>query len=265
MASARARAVRAGRVYARAVRVALFVPCYVDQLWPDVGLAAVEVLERQGVEVVFPEAQTCCGQPFANAGHPAEARALGRRSVAAFAGFEHVVCPSGSCVAMLRRELPRLLEGEATALAPRVRELCEFLVDVLGVTSVAGRFPHRVGLHPSCHGLRELGLARGSERMAASFDKVAPLLASLDGLELVVTERPDECCGFGGTFATGEADVSCRMGLDRLAAHEAAGAEVLTSVDASCLLHLRGLAERRGSRLRAMHVAEILAGREPPP
>lgn len=264
MASARPRALRGAPRYAGAVRVALFVPCYVDQLWPDVGHATVDVLERQGVEVVFPEAQTCCGQPFATAGHPAEARALGRRALAAFAGFEHVVCPSGSCVAMLRRELPHLLGPEAAALASAARELCEFLVDVLGVTSLPGRFPRRVGLHPSCHGLRELGLARGSERVAPAFDKVAPLLASLDGLELVVPARADECCGFGGSFAVTEADVSCRMGVDRLAAHEAAGAEIVTSVDASCLLHLRGLAERRGSPLRAMHVAEILAGREPP-
>jgi L-lactate dehydrogenase complex protein LldE len=247
------------------VRVALFVPCYVDQLWPEVGLAAVDVLERAGVEVVFPESQTCCGQPFANAGHPEEARALGRRLVDAFAGFEHVVCPSGSCVAMVRCELPQRVGDAAAALAPRVRELCEFLVDVLGVTSLPGRFPHRVGLHPSCHGLRELGLARGSERPLPPFDKVAPLLASLEGLELVAPARADECCGFGGTFAVGESAVSCRMGLDRLAAHAAAGAEIVTSVDASCLLHLRSLAARAGSALRAMHVAEILAGREPPP
>lgn len=246
------------------MRVALFVPCYVDQLWPEAGLATAEVLARAGVEVVFPEAQTCCGQPFANAGHPREARVLGRRLVRAFAGFEHVVCPSGSCVAMVRGELPRLLGEEAASLAPRVRELCEFLVDVLGISSVPGRFPHRVGLQPACHGLRSLGLARGSERPLDAFDKVAGLLASLDGLELVAPERADECCGFGGSFAVAEADVSCRMGLDRLAAYEAAGAEVLAATDASCLLHLRGLAGRRGSPLRAMHVAEILAGREPP-
>jgi len=245
------------------VRVALFVPCYVDQLWPEVGLATVEVLERAGVEVAFPKAPACCGQPFANAGHAAEAARLGRRFAEAFAGFEHVVGPSASCVAAVR-ELAHL-GGAAAALAPRVRELCEFLVDVLGVASWPGRFPRRVGLHPGCHGLRGLGLARPSERMDAPFDKVAGLLASLEGVELVAPARPDECCGFGGTFALREADVSVRMGLDRLAAHEAAGAEVVTSVDPSCLLHLRGLAERRGSPLRAMHVAEILAGREPPP
>jgi L-lactate dehydrogenase complex protein LldE len=247
------------------VRVALFVPCYVDQLWPDVGLAAAEVLEGHGVEVEFPEAQTCCGQPFANAGFPEPARALARRFVRVFGGYEHVVCPSGSCVAMVRHQYQKLLGAQAGSGASRVRELCEFLVEVVGVRRAPGRFPHRVGLHPSCHGLRELGLASPSERCEARFDRVAALLGSLEGLELVTPARSDECCGFGGSFAVLEPDVSCRMGLDRLAAHEAAGAEVLTSVDASCLIHLRGLAERRGSPLRVMHVAEILAGRGAPP
>jgi L-lactate dehydrogenase complex protein LldE len=246
------------------VRVALFVPCYVDQLWPEVGLATAELLEGLGIEVHFPEAQTCCGQPFANAGFEAEARRLARRFLEVFDGAEHVVCPSGSCVAMVRRHFAPLL-GAEPPLCGRVHELCEFLVDVLGASPGLGRrFPYRVGLHPSCHGLRELGLARASERVEPAFDKVSPLLGALDGLELVAPERADECCGFGGSFAVDESAVSCAMGLDRLAAHERAGAEVVTSVDASCLLHLRGLAERRGSALRVMHVAEILAGREPP-
>jgi L-lactate dehydrogenase complex protein LldE len=245
------------------MRVALFVPCYVDQLWPEVGLAAAEVLEAQGVAVDFPEAQTCCGQPFWTDGHPAEARRLAERFAGVFAGSDHVVCPSGSCAAMVRHAYAVLL-GAAPPVASRVHELCGFLVDVLGVGALPGRFAHRVGLHPSCHGLRELGLAHPSERPGTGPDKVARLLGSLDGIELVAAARPDECCGFGGSFATGEAEVSCRMGADRLAAHETAGASVVTSVDASCLLHLRGVAERRGSPLRMMHVAEILAGREPP-
>jgi L-lactate dehydrogenase complex protein LldE len=246
------------------VRAALFVPCYVDQLWPAVGLASVELLERHGVEVSFPEAPTCCGQPFLNAGFPAEAGSLARRFLEAFAGEPRIVCPSASCTAMLRHQLGRLLGADATAGAGRVFELCEFLLDELGVRGPLGRFPHRVGLQPGCHGVRELGLARPSERMAQPFDKVAALLGALEGLELVTPARPDECCGFGGSFSVEEPEVSCRMGLDRLEAYEAAGSEVLTSTDASCLLHLRGLAERRGSALRVMHVAEILAGREPP-
>jgi L-lactate dehydrogenase complex protein LldE len=246
------------------MRVALFVPCYVDQLWPEVGLAAAEVLEAQGVEVDYPEAQTCCGQPFLTDGYPTEARRLAERFADVFASSDHVVCPSGSCAAMVRHHYEPLL-GRELPIARRVHELCSFLVDVLGVSAVPGAFARRVGLHPSCHGLRELGLARPSEHPGpgTGADKVALLLRSLAGIELVTPERADECCGFGGTFAVGEADVSCRMGGDRLRAHEAAGAEVLTSIDASCLLHLRGLAERRGSPLRVMHVAEILAGREP--
>lgn len=246
------------------MRVALFVPCYVDQLWPEAALASVALLERLGVEVRFPEDQTCCGQPFLSAGSPREARALVRRFAAVFRGGDLVVCPSASCTAMVRHQFPRLLDGAAVRDVPRVLELCEFLVDVLGVRSLAGRFPRRVALQPGCHGVRDLGLAVPSERPGGGADKVAGLLASLDGLELVTPARPDECCGFGGSFAVTESAVSARMGLDRLAAFEAAGAEVLTSTDASCLLHLRGLAERRGSRLRVMHVAEILAAGEGP-
>jgi len=246
------------------VRVALFVPCYVDQLWPEAALASADLLEGLGVELCFPEAQTCCGQPFLNAGLPGEARSLARRFLEVFEGEERVVCPSASCAAMVRHQFGRLLAGEPRAAGPRVYELCEFLVDELGVHTLRARFPRRVGLQPGCHGVRELGLARPSERMEPGFDKVSALLASLEGLELVEAARRDECCGFGGSFAVEESAISCRMGLDRLAAYEAAGAEVLTSTDASCLLHLRGIAERRGSTLRVMHVAEILAGREPP-
>jgi L-lactate dehydrogenase complex protein LldE len=246
------------------MRVALFVPCYVDQLWPDVGLATAEVLEAHGVAVDYPEAQTCCGQPFWTDGYPAEARRLAERFADVFAASDYVVCPSGSCAAMVRHQYGVLL-GREPAIAQRVHELCGFLVDVLGVSALPERrFAHKVGLHPSCHGLRELGLARPSERPGAGPDKVARLLGSIGGLELVAPDRADECCGFGGSFAVGEADVSCRMGADRIRAHEAAGAEVVTSVDASCLIHLRGLAVRGGSPLRLMHVAEILAGREIP-
>lgn len=241
------------------MRVALFVPCYVDQLQPEVGLAAASVLERYGVEVAFPAEQTCCGQPLWNAGHAAGARPLARRMAAAFAGCEHVVAPSASCVAMVRRHYAAL-DPEAARLAPRVRELCEFLVDVLGVDRVAGRFPHRVGLHASCHGLRELGLGPSSERPAlATPDRVRRLLASLEGIELVTLDRPDECCGFGGTFSVDEEAVSCLMGIDRLEDHERAGAEIVTSVDGSCLAHLSAVARRRGRGPRTLHVAEILA------
>jgi L-lactate dehydrogenase complex protein LldE len=249
----------------RAMRVGLFVPCYVDQLRPDVGIATAEVLERFGASVDFPEAQTCCGQPLSTAGFADHASVLARRFLDVFEPFEHVVAPSGSCVAMVRRQYARLLgdSPERLELTGRVRELCEFLTDVLGVERVEGSFPHRVGLHPSCHGLRELGLALPSERTGACEDKVRRLLASLDGIELPEPERRDECCGFGGSFSFDEPEVAAEMGRSRLRAHQDAGAEVLTSVDVSCLLHLESLARRAGQPLRVMHVAEILAGRTP--
>ena len=245
------------------MRVGLFVPCYIDQIYPRVGLATVDVLERLGVEVVFPTQQTCCGQPLANAGYAEEATTLAARFVEIFAEFEAVVAPSGSCVAMVRRHFEGLLgdSPELEGLRGRTYELCEFLTDVLGLDAVEGRFPHRVGLHQSCHALRELHTASSSERSDPPHDKVRALLASLRGLEFAELERADECCGFGGIFAVEEEAVSCMMGLDRVRDHDRAGSEVLTSVDMSCLMHLEGLIRRQQPPKppRVMHVAEVLA------
>jgi len=251
--------------------IGLFVPCYVDQLHPDVGLATLELLEGLGLEVEFPEAQTCCGQPMTNAGCRDAARPLAERFLDIFAGYEHVVCPSGSCVAMVRHHYRGLL-GARAGLEPacgRVRELSEFLFDVLGLRSLPGRFPHRVGLHRGCHGLRELRLGRASElglrNAGESHDEPARvLLEGLDGIELVPLDRPDECCGFGGSFAVGEAAVSGMMGRDRVDDHVRHGAEVVASADMSCLIHLDGVIRRQGRALPVMHVAQILAGRPLP-
>jgi len=243
------------------MRVALFLPCYVDQLWPRVGLATVRVLERLGAEVVFPEEQTCCGQPMANAGCADDAAPLARRFLDIFGGFDAVVCPSGSCTSMVRNHYDRYLAGRAgfEELKKSTYELCEFLVDVLGVKALDGRFAHKVGLHQSCHGLRELGLGTPSELILPRSSKVGGLLASLSGIELVPLARADECCGFGGTFAVAEEAVSCLMGKDRLADHARAGAEIVTGTDVSCLMHLEGLARREKVPLRFMHVAEVLS------
>ena len=247
-------------------RVGLFIPCYVDQLYPEVGLATLDVLERHGCEVDFPSAQTCCGQPMLNTGCVPEARPLARRFVEIFHDYEYVVCPSGSCTAMVRRHYEELLHGDERyeALRHRVFELTEFLVDVLKIDRVEGRFPYRVGLHQSCHGLRELRLANSSELNGPRFNKTRQLLETLEGIELVELSRPDECCGFGGTFAVNEEAVSCMMGLDRLHDHEQAGTDVLTANDMSCLMHLQGLILRQRKPMRVMHVAEILAGRPVP-
>ncbi|HEY4886832.1 MAG TPA: (Fe-S)-binding protein [Myxococcales bacterium] len=241
------------------MEVALFVPCYIDQLYPRVGLATAELLERNGVTVHFPEAQTCCGQPMANSGFFDDARQLARKMLDVFSPYEHVVCPSGSCTSMVRNHYPMLLPDDprATALRAKTHELCEFLHDVLQVRP-RGRFAARVGLHQSCHALRELRLGSGSERLVPAYSKIGTLLEGIEGLKLAELTRSDECCGFGGTFTMTEEAISCAMGRDRIADHERAGAEMITGADSSCLMHLEGLLRRDGKKLRVLHVAELL-------
>jgi L-lactate dehydrogenase complex protein LldE len=242
--------------------VGLFIPCYVDQLYPKVGMATVQLLEENGFRVEFPQEQTCCGQPMANTGCTEETRPLAERFLEIFGKYEYVVAPSGSCVAMVRCHYDEYLAGRPgfEELKAKTYELTEFLVDVAGVNRIDRPFPYRVGLHQSCHGLRELRLGRSSEQMIAPFGKAQQLLSLLDGLQLVDLERPDECCGFGGTFAVAEEAVSCMMGEDRIHDHETAGAQVLTAGDMSCLMHLMGIIRRQRKPLRVMHIAEILAG-----
>jgi len=241
------------------VEVGLFIPCYVDQFYPRVGISTVELLERQGVKVDFPQQQTCCGQPMANSGCFADAAPLARNFLSIFSRYRYVVCPSGSCTSMVRNHYRNLLPDspELNEMRGKVYELCEFLHDVLKV-QLRGRFPHRVGLHQSCHGLRELRLGAGSERRIDGFDKIRDLLLGLEGIELVQLARPDDCCGFGGTFAVYEEAVSCAMGKDRIADHERAGAEIIAGADMSCLMHLSGLLQRQKKPIRVMHVAELL-------
>lgn len=249
------------------MRVALFIPCYVDQLKPEVGLASLRLLEALDIEVVYPANQTCCGQPFLTAGETDAARDLGRRfahcfSEAATQGpVDAIVTPSGSCAATLRQQGPEWSPDEnGRRVAEATREICEFLVDDGRLLERSGRFDHRVGLHASCHALRELKQGTPSEtREPARVDPARRLLESLHGIELIDLTRRDECCGFGGLFSVNEEDVSCRMGLDRLADHRRGGAEVIVSTDVSCLLHLGGLAARREMPVRTMHIAEILA------
>ncbi len=247
------------------MRVGLFIPCYVDQLYPDVGMATLELLERCGCEVEFPEEQTCCGQPMANTGCWDDARPLAEKFLRLFAGYEAVVCPSGSCVAMVTHHYEPFLEGRPgfDELKAKTFELTQFLVEVAKLDRLEGvSFLHRVGLHNSCHGLRELRLGSCSERREPPFSFARQLLSLVEGIELVDLERPDECCGFGGTFAVTEEAVSCMMGRDRIHDHRQAGAEVITAGDMSCLMHLDGLIRRNGAPLPVMHIAQILAGRE---
>lgn len=242
--------------------VGLFVPCTIDQLYPQVAVATLRLLERHGCRVVFPQRQTCCGQPMANAGHVKDSAPLARAFLDTFAPFEHIVAPSGSCIAMVKHQYPALAANHPALEKVRANtfELCEYLHDVLGIRHVDARFPHTVGLHRSCHGQRQLRLASGSERQGPSFDKVKALLSTVEGLNLVEPSRTDECCGFGGTFAATEEAVSCLMGKDRLEDHTRAGAEVITGVDMGCLMHLEGLARRARRHMKVLHVAEVLLG-----
>ncbi|MFJ3961768.1 (Fe-S)-binding protein [Streptomyces sp. NPDC090036] len=249
------------------MRAALFVTCVNDALYPRTGIAVVRLLERLGVDVDFPAAQSCCGQPQYNTGYRHETEPLMRRTARAFAEHEFVVTPSGSCAAMIREHYPRIgrkaaaegrggeLAEAAASLAPRVYELTEFLVDVLGVTDVGAYFPHTVTYHPSCHGLRGLGLG----------DRPRRLLAAVKGLDLVELPGAEECCGFGGTFAVKNPDVSTAMGADKTAAAAGTGAQVLCGADNSCLAHLDGLLRRADSPMRTLHLAEILAATEEEP
>jgi L-lactate dehydrogenase complex protein LldE len=237
-----------------ALRVALFATCLGDQLFPDAVVAGVRLLRSLGVEVAFPERQTCCGQPAFNAGHHDEARAIARHHVAVFEGYDHVVLPSGSCGAMLRSHYPHLFEpGSADAdaaadLARRTHELTTFITDVVGVDDVGADLTGvRVTYHDSCHALRFMGVGEAPRRLLRAA-----------GADLVEAEGHDVCCGFGGLFAVKMPEISSAMARAKHAGIHATRASVLTSTDAGCLMQLAGTLRREGSSLRVTHVAELL-------
>jgi len=238
-------------------RVALFITCLADQLFPQVGDCVVEVLGRLEVEVTFNPKQTCCGQPAFNTGYRQEAREVASRFLDLFDDAEYVVAPSGSCTSMIRVFYPELFAGDperlrkAQNLGSRLFEFSEFLVKVLQVEDVGASFPHRVAYHDSCHLLRELGIEEEPRR----------LIRAVRGVELLELQDHRLCCGFGGTFAVKFPEVSVAMAEDKLRAATAAGAQYLVANDASCLMHLAGLIHRQGLPLQTMHLAELLAKR----
>ncbi|HVS37458.1 MAG TPA: (Fe-S)-binding protein [Gemmataceae bacterium] len=235
------------------MKVSLLATCLGDALFPDGAAATVRLLRRLGVEVGFPTAQTCCGQPHFNSGYRNEARDLARHTIRTFSGPETVVTPSGSCTAMVKLEYPELFHDDpswrrrAEDLAQRTHELSDFLVNMLGVEDVGARFAVRATYHMACH-LRGLGLLTEPER----------LLRGVRGLEYVPLERVDECCGFGGSFSVRYPEISGAMVRDKAAFIEKAGVDVVTATDAGCLMNIAGCLRRRGSAVRAMHLAEIL-------
>ena len=238
-------------------RVSLFVTCIVDQVFPQVGIAITQVLERLGYQVDFPEAQTCCGQPAFNSGYTEEARTIARHFLDVFRDSENIIVPSGSCTSMISHHFadifehdPKLL-AEAHALEPRVWEFSRFLLEVAGVEDVGARFDGVVTYHDSCHALRELRIKAGPRK----------LLAKVQGLTLAEMGAAEECCGFGGTFSIKFPEVSGAMARTKIDSIQKTGASTVVSIDSSCLMQLQGVIDRAGLPIRTLHLAEVLASR----
>ncbi len=238
------------------MRVSLFIPCFVNAFYPKVGVCIVEILERLGHTIDYPEEQTCCGQPAFNSGYWDEARAVGQRTLQLFENAEAVVIASGSCGAMLKVFFAEMFAGTPHAAAAidlgrRTFEFSDFLVTKLGVTDLGARFPGRATFHDGCHGLRELGTKK----------QPRALLAKVRDLELVEMGEAETCCGFGGTFAAKFPSISTAMGEVKCASAQETGADYIISSDASCNMHIQGLLDRQGQPIRTIHLAEVLNSR----
>jgi len=241
------------------MKAGLFIPCYIDQFYPQVGIDTLLLLEKLGVEVESPANQTCCGQPLANSGMEKETTEICSHFIQLFSSYDTIISPSGSCVLHIKEHVPESLHDDVYFhVRDHIYELTEFLTDVLKIEGLDGRFPHKVGLHQSCHGLRGLRNGKSSELAGKTSSKARTLLSSLKDIHLVDLDRTDECCGFGGTFSVFEEAVSARMGKDRIQDHLKNGAEIITAIDMSCLMHREGVIKRNRHPLRVMHVAEIL-------
>ncbi len=242
------------------MKIGLFVPCYVNALFPEVGVATYKLLKHLDVDVDYPLHQTCCGQPMANAGFETKAVPLAERFEEIFKGYDYVVAPSASCAAFVKLNYPRLLEGKHFCLSSdKIMDVCEFLHDIIKVKSLPGKFPHKVSLHNSCHGVRELNLSSASELNIPGYSKIKDLLQLVEGITVYEPDHVDECCGFGGMFSVEESAVSVRMGTDKINNHIATGAEYITGPDSSCLMHMQGIARRTDREIKFIHVVEILA------
>jgi len=233
----------------------------VNAIYPDVGVATYKLLKHLHQDVDFPIDQTCCGQPMANAGFEKKAIPLAKAFDAQFGKYDYVVAPSASCASFVRFNHPRLLESEEHLCQSggKIFDICEFIHDVLKPASLPGHFPHKVSVHNSCHGVRELKLSSASELNIPRYNKLINLLQLIDGIEVVEPDKPDECCGFGGMFAIEEPEISTCMGEDKLKAHIATGAKYITGADSSCMMHMQGIVERQKLPISFIHIVEILS------
>ena len=244
------------------MRIGLFIPCYIDMVYPKVGIATLELLERFGLNVDYPLDQTCCGQPMSNSGDEVNAAAAKRLFVQNFKAYDCIVGPAGSCVKEVRCHFDAIEQtDDVKRVSQHTYELVEFLHDIVKVDAFPwAEFPHSVALHNSCSSIRGLGIAKPSEIMGVPFNKTETLLSKVKGLVLVPLDRPDDCCGFGGTFCVTDEAVSARMGIDKVHDHLRHGAEYVVSPDMSCLMHQHGIARHAGYDLKHIHVAQVLNG-----
>jgi L-lactate dehydrogenase complex protein LldE len=244
------------------MKIGLFIPCFMNELYPEACMSTLKILENLNLEVVYPMEQTCCGQPMANSGCSKDVKALAHQFVERFKDFDYIVAPSGSCVTMVKDHYAPFFDDnpDYNKVKSCIYEVCEFLHDVIKVESLEVSFPYKVGLHNSCHAHRGLKLAAPSELNIPYHSKLKNLLSKVKDLELVELQREDECCGFGGTFSVTEDAISSAMGKDRVNDHINSGAQIMTGVDMSCLMHMEGLINRDSQSIKVMHITQILAG-----
>lgn len=243
------------------MKVGLFIPCYVNAIYPNVGIATYKLLTSLGLDVSYPLNQTCCGQPMANAGYQDQAQNLALRFEKLFEGFDVIVGPSASCVAFVKENYDNILKPKQHLCKTPglIKDVIEFLHDDLKIQSLPSKFPHKVSIHNSCHGVRELHLSNPSERNLPYLNKIRNLLQLVEGIEIVEPEKVDECCGFGGMYSVEEPEVSTCMGNDKVKDHMKTGAEYITGSDSSCLMHMQGAIDRNKYKIQTIHAVEILA------
>lgn len=242
------------------MKVGLFIPCYINAVYPNVGVASYKLLTSLGLDVDYPLNQTCCGQPMANGGFEKDSTKLANRMEELFEQYDYVVGPSASCVCFVKESYPRLLKKEEHAcLSSRIYEICEFLHDILKVESLDSYFPHKVSIHNSCHGVRLMNLSSPSELNIPEYSKLRKLLSLVKGIEIFEPKRVDECCGFGGLFSMEEPETSTCMGEDKVNDHISTGATYITGADSSCLMHMEGVIGRKKLPVKTKHIVEILS------
>lgn len=243
------------------MKTGLFIPCYVNALYPEVGVATYKLLTHLGCDVDYPLGQTCCGQPMANAGFEREALPLALSFEQLFGDYDYIVAPSASCASFVKFNYPHVMKesGHLCSAGEKIHDVCEFIHDVVQPAELPGVFPHKVSLHHSCHGVRELKLSAASELNIPRYSKIKDLLGLVQGIEVYEPDRIDECCGFGGMFSIEEPETSACMGEDKVRRHIATGAEYITGADSSCLMHMQGIVERRKLPIRFIHVVQILS------